>query len=283
MVQAAAQRRRLGAARRGGPETGATEDGRAASSAAKTCAILRAFAARSPLRLTDIAAATGLNKVTALRIVETLIEEGFVAREERGPRLRAGPRDPGAGGHGRPTRTTSGRSRGRASCASPTCPRTPLLSVRSGPNSVCIDRQVGSFPIRANYLDVGSRRPLGRRGGRRSRSSPGCPTARSRPCWTRPAPRLAPYPGSSPRHRASSSPRAGRAATCSCSTAWWTAWARSASRCSTTPAPSSAALSIAALTERIVERADTLAAALRREADLVRRELAGARRIAEGS
>jgi DNA-binding IclR family transcriptional regulator len=36
-----------------------------------------------------------------------------------------------------------------------------LLSVRSGSESVCVDREVGSFPIRANYLDIGSRRPLG--------------------------------------------------------------------------------------------------------------------------
>jgi DNA-binding IclR family transcriptional regulator len=37
-----------------------------------------------------------------------------------------------------------------------------LLSVRSGgTESVCVDREVGTFPIRANYLDIGSRRPLG--------------------------------------------------------------------------------------------------------------------------
>jgi len=36
-----------------------------------------------------------------------------------------------------------------------------LLSVRSGTESVCVDREVGNFPIRANYLDIGSRRPLG--------------------------------------------------------------------------------------------------------------------------
>src|SRR6185369_6681577 len=38
---------------------------------------------------------------------------------------------------------------------------TLLLSTRSGLESVCIDREFGSFPIRANYLDLGSRRPLG--------------------------------------------------------------------------------------------------------------------------
>lgn len=38
---------------------------------------------------------------------------------------------------------------------------TVLLSVRSGLEAVCIDREIGDYPIRANYLDVGSRRPLG--------------------------------------------------------------------------------------------------------------------------
>ena len=36
-----------------------------------------------------------------------------------------------------------------------------MLSVRQGFESVCIDRETGAFPIRAAYLDVGSRRPLG--------------------------------------------------------------------------------------------------------------------------
>src|SRR3984893_15610351 len=46
----------------------------------KVCAILRVLAQRSPLRLTEIADATSLNKATALRILATLIEEGFVSR-----------------------------------------------------------------------------------------------------------------------------------------------------------------------------------------------------------
>ena len=31
----------------------------------------------------------------------------------------------------------------------------------SGCESVCLEPRPGTFPIRANYLDVGSRRPLG--------------------------------------------------------------------------------------------------------------------------
>jgi DNA-binding IclR family transcriptional regulator len=38
---------------------------------------------------------------------------------------------------------------------------TVFLSVRSGHDSVCIDRKEGSFPIKTLTLDVGTRRPLG--------------------------------------------------------------------------------------------------------------------------
>lgn len=38
---------------------------------------------------------------------------------------------------------------------------TALLVQRTGAESVCIDREFGGYPIRANYLEVGARRPLG--------------------------------------------------------------------------------------------------------------------------
>ena len=46
----------------------------------KVCAVLRVLAQSSPLRLTEIADATSLNKATTLRILGSLIEEGFVSR-----------------------------------------------------------------------------------------------------------------------------------------------------------------------------------------------------------
>src|SRR5438445_10360430 len=46
----------------------------------KVCAILRVLAQNSPLRLTEIAEATSLNKATTLRILGSLIEDAFVSR-----------------------------------------------------------------------------------------------------------------------------------------------------------------------------------------------------------
>ena len=38
---------------------------------------------------------------------------------------------------------------------------TAVLSIRSGNEAICIERQTGSFPIQSNYLYPGTRRPLG--------------------------------------------------------------------------------------------------------------------------
>lgn len=127
----------------------------------KACGILRALSAKAPLRLSEITATAGLNKVTTLRILDTLVQEGFVRRLDDeasyvlGPEIQAmiaplqQPSD---------IREMARPSLVRLATLSED---TVLLSVRSGNEAVCIDREVGSFPIRANYLDFGSRRPLG--------------------------------------------------------------------------------------------------------------------------
>ncbi|WP_162501374.1 IclR family transcriptional regulator [Methylobacterium crusticola] len=127
----------------------------------KVCALLRALAAPGPRRLSELAAETGLNKVTALRILDTLAQEGFVARAPDGRGWRPGPESLAlAAGAGRPDDLRA--------LARPSLVRlaeisgdTVLLSVRSGVEAVCVERETGSYPIRANYLDIGSRRPLG--------------------------------------------------------------------------------------------------------------------------
>ncbi|HEY9456100.1 MAG TPA: helix-turn-helix domain-containing protein, partial [Bradyrhizobium sp.] len=57
----------------------------------KVCAILRVLAQNSPLRLTEIADATSLNKATTLRILGSLIEEGFVSRVTGAKTYELGP------------------------------------------------------------------------------------------------------------------------------------------------------------------------------------------------
>ena len=131
------------------------------NSVQKVCALLRALAGGPPQRLSELSATTGLNKVTALRILNILAREGFVVRAPDGRGYEPGPEIVALG-------ASTGLSHDVREVARPSLVRladlsedTVLLSIRSGVEAVCLDREIGAFPIRANYLDIGSRRPLG--------------------------------------------------------------------------------------------------------------------------
>src|SRR6478672_12761025 len=118
----------------------------------KVCAILRVLAQRSPLRLTDIADTTSLNKATALRILNSLIEEGFVSRV-------AGAKTYELGQEARVMAISARRTVDIAELAQPSLLRlsersadTALLSVRSGVEALYLARSVGSHPLQPNYL-----------------------------------------------------------------------------------------------------------------------------------
>ena len=132
---------------------------------AKVCSVLSALTAHSPLRLNEISEATGLHRVTALRILEDLSETGYIARSGNPPRYDFGPEVVAMS-------AAASRSFSMGDAARPSLLKladltgdTILLSVRSGAESIVIDRVVGDYPIRANFLDIGSRRALGIGGG----------------------------------------------------------------------------------------------------------------------
>jgi DNA-binding IclR family transcriptional regulator len=125
----------------------------------KVCAILRVLAQRSPLRLTEIADATSLNKATTLRILASLIEEGFVSRV-------AGAKTYELGQEARVMAVGARRSVDIAELAQPSLLR---LSEKSADTALlscaCVDRCILAFRGRPsaqpNYLQIGSRRPRG--------------------------------------------------------------------------------------------------------------------------
>jgi DNA-binding IclR family transcriptional regulator len=131
------------------------------NSAQKVCRLLRVLSTPQALRLTDIVAGSGVNKATTLRLLETLIGEGFVRRDAATKRYSLGDEALllGIAMQGR----DHIRERARPSLVrlAALSGDTLLLSTRHGLESVCVDREFGSYPIRANYLDLGSRRPLG--------------------------------------------------------------------------------------------------------------------------
>lgn len=127
----------------------------------KACRILRSLSNPHASRLSEIASVTSLNKATALRILDILAREGFVEREEATKSWSLGAEAYLLG-------TAASRRHNLRERARPSMVRlaaatsdTVLLSVRSGLETVCVDREIGDYPIRANSLDIGSRRPLG--------------------------------------------------------------------------------------------------------------------------
>ncbi len=131
------------------------------SSVQKVCSILRALSSPQPLRLADVCAATGLNKSTALRILDNLSEEGFIARDAQSKRFQLGDAALALGIAMQHRDHVTKRARAWLVRLAGLAGDTILLSTRQGIESVCIDRETGSYPIRADYLDIGSRRPLG--------------------------------------------------------------------------------------------------------------------------
>lgn len=133
----------------------------ASNSVQKACAVLRALSVRAPLRLTDVSRLAALNKVTTLRLLDVLVDEGYVRRIDAEKRYALGPEALAMAAATRRASNLYEAVRPSLIRLADMSEDTALLSIRSGNEAVCIDRRVGSFPIQANYLDVGSRRPLG--------------------------------------------------------------------------------------------------------------------------
>ncbi len=127
----------------------------------KVCAVLKVLTGQGNLRLADVADAAGLNRVTALRILEDLSEQNFVARRGKPPRYSLGPEAVAMAAA--PSLEKDVRDAAQASMLRLTefSKDTVLLSIRSGSEAICIDKSMGSFPIQANFLQIGDRRPLG--------------------------------------------------------------------------------------------------------------------------
>ena len=129
----------------------------------RALAVLRLVATgqEGGIRLTDIAAMTGLSRPTVHRLLKVLVDETAVEQDAQTRRYRAGPELALLG------LARGGRFAIRA-VAEPylqllanEAGDTVFLSVRHGADSVCIGRYVGSHPIQVLSIEVGARRPLG--------------------------------------------------------------------------------------------------------------------------
>jgi DNA-binding IclR family transcriptional regulator len=127
----------------------------------KVCSVLKSLSVASPQRLNELAASTGINRATAFRILEDLVEEGIVEKKGSPPRYDFGPEIVAIAAASSRSWDVHGLVRPSLLRLADITGDTIVLHVRSHAESLCVDRVVGEFPIRANLLDVGARRPLG--------------------------------------------------------------------------------------------------------------------------
>ena len=130
------------------------------TSVQKTARILCALSDPATRQLKHIAAATSIDKASVLRILNELCAEGLVHRKDSTKSYSYGVEMYAI------SAALSASANLRA-VARPSLVRLAALSgdsvmllVRSGIESVCLDRENGNFPIQAGAVDIGSRRPL---------------------------------------------------------------------------------------------------------------------------
>jgi DNA-binding IclR family transcriptional regulator len=116
---------------------------------------------RTGVRLAELVRDSRLERPTARRILKCLAAEGMVLQDEASHRYFLGPLAFELGLAAAPRFNLRELCRGSVQRVAERTADTVFLSVRSGYDSVCIDRAEGSFPIKALTLEVGTRRPLG--------------------------------------------------------------------------------------------------------------------------
>lgn len=129
----------------------------------RAISILRELATQGQhgLRLVDIAAAMDLERPTAHRIVKGLMAQGMIMQDQASKRYRLGHLVYELGLAAAPHFTLREVCQPSLQRIAEKTGDSVFLLVRSGHDSVCIDRAEGDFQIKARTLDIGVRRPLG--------------------------------------------------------------------------------------------------------------------------
>ncbi|MBV9564658.1 MAG: IclR family transcriptional regulator [Bradyrhizobium sp.] len=129
----------------------------------RALAVLRILAAGREigLPLAEVVQATGLTRPTVHRIVHALVEEGVVEWHEKTRRYAIG-RQVGELALARTSRSPLLAVAG--DILAQTSRRVGdmlFLTLRTGSDTLCVDRRIGSYPIQVLSIEVGARRPLG--------------------------------------------------------------------------------------------------------------------------
>lgn len=132
-------------------------------SIARAIFVLRILASArgAGLGLSDVARQAGLTPPTARRILSILVREEIVEQRARTRRYRIG-QQISLLALARPA-TTPLMAAGLPALAEvvETLGDTGFLTLRTGLDTVCLGRRLGSYPVQVLSIDVGDRRPLG--------------------------------------------------------------------------------------------------------------------------
>lgn len=126
----------------------------------RALAILRALSDPQVRRLSDVARATGLDPATASRLLDMLVAEGFATRDIK-RRFGIGPEIFQLADVAQRRVDLRALARRSLERLVDEFEDTAVLTEASRGESVCTDIELGTFPIRANYVEIGTRRPLG--------------------------------------------------------------------------------------------------------------------------
>lgn len=130
----------------------------------RAMSVLRALGngGEAGLRFVDLQAAARLAKPTTHRLLAALVGHGLVAHDPETRRYRLG-QELAILGWSVASRQQDLRAICQHSAAllAEETADTVFVVVRSGFDTVCIERHVGAYPIKALTVDIGTRRPLG--------------------------------------------------------------------------------------------------------------------------
>jgi DNA-binding IclR family transcriptional regulator len=129
----------------------------------RALAVLRTLAVggEKGVPLAEIVQATSLARPTVHRIVHVLIEEGIVEHSERTGNYVVGRQVPELA-LARPSRSPlMVAAEPHLAAASAELGDTLFLTMRTGLDTLCVARRIGSYPIQVLSIEIGVRRPLG--------------------------------------------------------------------------------------------------------------------------
>jgi DNA-binding IclR family transcriptional regulator len=125
--------------------------------------VLRLMAQVGPsgIRVSDVARRLGLNKATAIRLTQALVDERFVSQDPQSGYYRLGPEAFAVGLAAEPTYELQRLCAPTLKELAAISGDTVFFSVRHGYEAICLSRDEGDFPIRNQVLKSGDRYPLG--------------------------------------------------------------------------------------------------------------------------